>query len=48
VRIRPLPDSAAAAIKAGCEDTGIGVTIGCGACPPGSTKAEPESERVRV
>jgi EmrB/QacA subfamily drug resistance transporter len=50
VRIRPLPDSAAAAIKAGCEETGIGVTIGCGACPPGSTKAEPESasEPARV
>jgi EmrB/QacA subfamily drug resistance transporter len=39
-RIRPLPDSALAAIKAGCEDTGTGLTIGCGACPPGATKAE--------
>jgi EmrB/QacA subfamily drug resistance transporter len=38
-RIRPLPDSAAAAIKAGCEETGTGLTIGCGACPPGATKA---------
>jgi hypothetical protein len=37
-RIRPLPDSALAAIKAGCEDTGTGLTIGCGACPPGATK----------
>jgi EmrB/QacA subfamily drug resistance transporter len=48
VRIRPLPDSAAAAIKAGCEDTGLGITLGCGGCPPGSTKAEPESEPARV
>jgi EmrB/QacA subfamily drug resistance transporter len=38
-RIRPLPDSALAAIKAGCADTGTGLTIGCGACPPGATKA---------
>jgi MFS family permease len=38
-RIRPLPDSALAAIKAGCEETGTGLTIGCGACPPGATKA---------
>jgi EmrB/QacA subfamily drug resistance transporter len=37
-RIRPLPDSALAAIKAGCADTGTGLTIGCGACPPGATK----------
>jgi EmrB/QacA subfamily drug resistance transporter len=44
VRIRPLPDSAAAAIKAGCEDTGIGITLGCGGCPPGSTKAEPRAD----
>jgi hypothetical protein len=38
-RIRPLPDSALAAIKAGCADTGTGLTIGCGACPPGASKA---------
>jgi EmrB/QacA subfamily drug resistance transporter len=38
-RIRPLPDSALAAIKAGCAETGTGLTIGCGACPPGATKA---------
>ncbi|HKH41806.1 MAG TPA: hypothetical protein VKA41_08095, partial [Solirubrobacterales bacterium] len=38
-RIRPLPDSALASIKAGCADTGTGLTIGCGACPPGATKA---------
>ena len=47
VRIRPLPDSAAAAIKAGCEETGIGITLGCGGCPPGSTKVEsPETAEV--
>jgi EmrB/QacA subfamily drug resistance transporter len=48
VRIRPLPDSAVAAIKAGCEDTGTGLTIGCGACPPGATKAEAEPEPARA
>jgi EmrB/QacA subfamily drug resistance transporter len=47
VRIRPLPDSAVAAIKGGCEDTGIGITLGCGGCPPGSTKVE-ESETAQV
>jgi EmrB/QacA subfamily drug resistance transporter len=46
VRIRPLPDSATAAIKAGCEDTGIGITLGCGGCPPGSPKAERETAEV--
>ena len=30
---------ASAAIAGGCLDTGIGVTIGCGGCPPGATKA---------
>jgi EmrB/QacA subfamily drug resistance transporter len=38
VRVRPLPASATAAIKEGCLDTGTGLTIGCGACPPGATK----------
>jgi ATP-binding cassette subfamily B protein len=38
-RVRPLPASATAAIKGGCLETGTGVTIGCGACPPGATKA---------
>jgi EmrB/QacA subfamily drug resistance transporter len=37
-RVRPLPASATAAISGGCLDTGTGVTIGCGACPPGATK----------
>jgi EmrB/QacA subfamily drug resistance transporter len=48
VRIRPLPDSAAAAIKAGCEETGIGITLGCGGCPPGSVKAESKAEAARA
>jgi EmrB/QacA subfamily drug resistance transporter len=48
VRIRPLPDSAVAAIKAGCEDTGIGITLGCGGCPPGSTKIEREPDTATV
>jgi EmrB/QacA subfamily drug resistance transporter len=39
VRVRPLPAAATAAIKQGCLDTGTGLTIGCGACPPGATKA---------
>ena len=39
VRVRPLPASATAAIRGGCEETGTGLTIGCGACPPGETKA---------
>jgi EmrB/QacA subfamily drug resistance transporter len=39
VTARPLPASATAAIKGGCLDTGTGVTIGCGACPPGALKA---------
>jgi EmrB/QacA subfamily drug resistance transporter len=45
-RIRPLPDSAVAAIKGGCEETGIGITLGCGGCPPGSTKVESETAQV--
>jgi hypothetical protein len=45
-RIRTLPDSAVAAIKAGCAETGTGLTIGCGACPPGATKASEVSEPV--
>jgi EmrB/QacA subfamily drug resistance transporter len=39
VTARPLPASATAAIKGGCLDTGTGITIGCGACPPGAMKA---------
>ncbi len=39
VRVRPLSATATAAIKEGCLDTGTGLTIGCGACPPGATKA---------
>jgi EmrB/QacA subfamily drug resistance transporter len=35
VSVRMLPASATAAIKGGCEETGIGLSIGCGACPPG-------------
>jgi len=38
VTARPLPASVAASIKGGCLDTGTGLTIGCGACPPGATK----------
>jgi EmrB/QacA subfamily drug resistance transporter len=34
-----LPASVTAAIKGGCADTGIGITLGCGGCPPGETKA---------
>jgi EmrB/QacA subfamily drug resistance transporter len=37
--VRPLPASETAAIKGGCVDTGIGLTLGCGGCPPGATKA---------
>jgi EmrB/QacA subfamily drug resistance transporter len=39
VTAQALPASAVAAIKGGCLDTGTGITIGCGACPPGATKA---------
>jgi predicted MFS family arabinose efflux permease len=39
VTARPLPASAVAAIRGGCSDTGTGLAIGCGACPPGATKA---------
>jgi EmrB/QacA subfamily drug resistance transporter len=39
VTARPLPASATATIKGGCLDTGTGITIGCGACPPGALKA---------
>ena len=35
---RPVSASVAASIKGGCLDTGTGLTIGCGACPPGATK----------
>jgi EmrB/QacA subfamily drug resistance transporter len=37
-RVRPLPASATAAIRGGCLETGTGMTIGCGACPPGAVK----------
>jgi hypothetical protein len=38
--VQPEPAPAfAAAIPGGCLDTGTGVTIGCGACPPGALKA---------
>jgi EmrB/QacA subfamily drug resistance transporter len=39
LRVRPLTAAATAAIKGGCEETGTGLTIGCGACPPGEAKA---------
>jgi MFS family permease len=39
VRVRPLSAAATAAIKGGCEDSGIGLSIGCGACPPGEQQA---------
>jgi EmrB/QacA subfamily drug resistance transporter len=39
VTARPLPASAVAAIRGGCSETGTGLAIGCGACPPGATKA---------
>jgi EmrB/QacA subfamily drug resistance transporter len=42
VTAEPLPASATAALKGGCVDTGTGVTIGCGACPPGELKAGAE------
>jgi MFS family permease len=38
IRVRPVSASATAAIKAGCEETGTRLVIGCGACPPGATK----------
>jgi hypothetical protein len=43
VTARLLPASATAVIKGGCLDTGTGVTIGCGACPPGALKADSET-----
>jgi EmrB/QacA subfamily drug resistance transporter len=39
LRVQPLSASAQAAVKGGCEETGTGLTIGCGACPPGETRA---------
>ncbi len=33
-RVRPLPASATAAIAGGCEETGVGVTVGCGGAHP--------------
>src|SRR5215213_8073228 len=38
--VQTLSASATAGIKGGCLDTGIGLTIGCGGCPPGELKAE--------
>jgi hypothetical protein len=37
--VQPLSASETAAIKGGCVDTGIGITLGCGGCPPGEEKA---------
>jgi hypothetical protein len=39
VTAQALPAGEVAAIKGGCLDTGTGITIGCGACPPGTTRA---------
>jgi EmrB/QacA subfamily drug resistance transporter len=36
--VEPLSAAATAALKRGCLDTGIGITLGCGGCPPGATK----------
>jgi MFS family permease len=38
VTAQPLSASATAALKRGCLETGLGITIGCGGCPPGATK----------
>ena len=37
--VQPLSASETAAIKGGCVETGIGITLGCGGCPPGEEKA---------
>jgi len=37
--VQPLSASETAAIKGGCLETGIGITLGCGGCPPGEEKA---------
>jgi EmrB/QacA subfamily drug resistance transporter len=39
VSAKPLLASVTAASKGSCLDTGTGLTIGCGACPPGAAKA---------
>jgi MFS family permease len=41
--VQPLSASETAAIKGGCVDTGIGITLGCGGCPPGEEKATPQA-----
>jgi EmrB/QacA subfamily drug resistance transporter len=41
--VQPLSASATAAIKGGCLETGIGITLGCGGCPPGETKVPPQA-----
>ena len=37
--VQPLSAGETAAIKGGCQETGIGITLGCGGCPPGEEKA---------
>jgi EmrB/QacA subfamily drug resistance transporter len=37
--VQPLSAAETAAIKGGCLETGIGITLGCGGCPPGEEKA---------
>ena len=37
--VQPLSVAETAAIKGGCLETGIGITLGCGGCPPGEEKA---------
>ena len=37
--VQPLSATETAAIKGGCLETGIGITLGCGGCPPGEEKA---------
>jgi EmrB/QacA subfamily drug resistance transporter len=37
--VQPLSATETAAIKGGCQETGIGITLGCGGCPPGEEKA---------
>jgi EmrB/QacA subfamily drug resistance transporter len=41
--VQPLSVSETAAIKGGCLETGIGITLGCGGCPPGEEKATPQA-----
>jgi EmrB/QacA subfamily drug resistance transporter len=37
--VQPLSLAETATIKGGCQETGIGITLGCGGCPPGEEKA---------